>query len=136
MRPAIYFENIVQPHKEGSSPMIQKMTRLVLLCAALASLTVFAVSASSQQAPSQAPDQGSQQQSTKSITGTVAAIGSGGHSFTLEVADGSNGKRTMEFVMGKTTQVQGQVKTGTPVTVEYQAMASGENVAVSVTAQG
>jgi len=34
----------------------------------------------------------------------------------------------------KNTQVNGQVREGTPVTVQYQAMANGTNVAVSITA--
>jgi hypothetical protein len=113
------------------------MTRNFLLSAALVGVSLLGISARSQQAPDQPSQKGSQEQAaTKSVTGTVATIGDGGHSFTLEVTEGSNGKRTMQFVMGKTTQVQGQVKTGTPVTVEYQAMASGENVAVTITAQG
>jgi hypothetical protein len=41
----------------------------------------------------------------------------------------------MEFVLDKNTQVQGPVKTGTPVMVEYQATNTGENLAVSITAQ-
>lgn len=126
-------DNILMIYKT----MTQKMTRLFLLAAAIAGLSLLGIPASSQQSPNQTPDKGSQQQAaTKSVTGTIAAIGNGGHSFTLEIPDGSNGKRTMDFVMGKTTQVQGKVGTGTPVTVEYQAMASGENVAVTITAQG
>lgn len=117
--------------------MVQKMTRQLLLCVTLAGVSLLGIPASSQQAPNQPSEKGAQQQAaTKSVSGTVASIGNGGHSFTLEVTDGSNGKRTMDFVMGKTTQVQGQVKTGTPVTVQYQAMETGENVAVTITAQG
>jgi hypothetical protein len=51
----------------------------------------------------------------------------------LEVAGES--KSTMEFVVDRNTQVNGQVKEGTAVTVEYQAMESGQNLAVTVTAQ-
>src|SRR5579871_4869074 len=57
--------------------------------------------------------------STKAVTGTIASIGTGGHSFTLQV--GSNGGSsksaadTMNFVVDNNTQVQGQVKVGTSV---------------------
>ena len=116
--------------------MIQQMTQKFLLCAALASTAFLGVPAMSQQTPSQPPASGSQQQqATKQVAGTISAIGNGGHSFTLEISDGSNSKRTMDFVMGQNTQVQGKVHTGTPVMVEYQAMASGQNVAVTITAQ-
>lgn len=117
--------------------MIHPVTQKFLLAAALTGAAFLAFPAFSQQAPNP-PSQNSRapQQSTKQVTGTIAAIGNGGHSFTLEITDGTNGKRTMDFVMGKDTQVQGKVHTGTPVTVEYQAMATGENVAVTITAQG
>src|SRR5579864_8256341 len=102
------------------------MIRKFLLCASLAGMMLLGISASTQQAPNQPSEKGSQQAATKSVTGTVALIGNGGRSFTLEVSDGSNGKRTMEFVLDKNTQVQGQVQKGTPVMVEYQATNSGE----------
>jgi hypothetical protein len=80
------------------------------------------------------------QQPTKSVAGKVAAIGSGGTSFTLEVTGGgsdkdTSGKNTLNFVVNNHTQVKGQVKQGTPVTVEYQAMENGQLLAVSVMAQ-
>jgi hypothetical protein len=78
------------------------------------------------------------QQPTKSVAGKVAAIGSGGTSFTLEVTGGgsdSSGKNTLDFVVNKNTQVKGQVKQGTAVTVEYQAMENGQLLAVSIMAQ-
>ena len=115
---------------------VQTMTRHLLLSAAIAGIAFIGIPATSQQAPNQPSENGAQQQATKSVTGKIAAIGNGGHSFTLEINDANSGKRTMDFVMGKTTQVQGKVGTGTPVVVEYQAMASGENVAVTITAQG
>jgi len=74
-----------------------------------------------------------EQKATKSISGKVTKIGNSGHSFSLEVAGES--KNTMEFVVDKNTQVTGQVREGTAVTVEYQAMESGQNLAVSITAQ-
>ena len=80
------------------------------------------------------------QQPTKSVAGKVAAIASGGTSFTLEVTGGgsdkdASGKNTMNFVVDDHTQVKGQVKQGTPVTVEYQAMQNGQLLAVTITAQ-
>ena len=80
------------------------------------------------------------QQPTKSVAGKVAAIGSGGNSFTLEVTGGGSdkgtaGRNTLDFVVDKNTQVKGQVKQGTPVTVEYQAMENGQLLAVSIMAQ-
>jgi len=44
-------------------------------------------------------------------------------------------KQTLQFVLDQNTQVQGNVKVGTPVTVEYVAM-NDHNVAKSITAQG
>ena len=89
---------------------------------------------------SQAQSEKQTQQSTKSVAGKVAAIGSGGTSFTLEVTSGGSdkdgsGKNTLDFVVDKNTQVKGQVKQGTAVTVEYQAMENGQLLAVSIMAQ-
>ncbi len=80
------------------------------------------------------------QQPTKSVAGTVAAIGSGGTSFTLQVTGGgsdkdTSGKNTLNFVVDNHTQVKGQVKQGTAVTVQYQAMENGQLLAVSIMAQ-
>ena len=78
------------------------------------------------------PGQDTQQQTTKSITGKVTDIGDQGHSFTVET-DGS--KQTMKFVVDKNTQVQGQVKIGTMVAVDYQPTEGGQFVCVRVAAQ-
>lgn len=75
-----------------------------------------------------------EQQATKSINGKVTGITNQGHSFTVE-SEGAN-KQTMEFVVDKNTQVQGQVKVGTLVTVDYQPMQSGQNLCVRVSARG
>ncbi len=88
----------------------------------------------------QAQSEKQTQQSTKSVAGKVAAIGSGGTSFTLDVTGGgsgkdSSGKNTMNFVVDDHTQVKGQVRQGTAVTVEYQAMQNGQLLAVTITAQ-
>jgi hypothetical protein len=74
-------------------------------------------------------------QATKSVSGKVTSIGDAGKSFSMEVNDGT-GKKTMQFSVDKNTQVQGQVKAGTMVVVEYQPADGGQFLAVSVTAQG
>ncbi len=109
------------------------MIRKTIFCASLAGLLVLGVSANARSAAQQQGGQ-SQQQAVKSVTGKVAAIGNGGGSFSLEVT-GSSSKK-MDFLVDKNTQVKGQVRAGTAVTVEYQAMNDGQYLAVSVTAQG
>ena len=74
------------------------------------------------------------QQATKSVSGKVMSIGDAGKSFSMEINDGT-GKKTMQFSVDKNTQVQGQVKAGTMVVVEYQPTDGGQFLAVSVTAQ-
>jgi hypothetical protein len=71
---------------------------------------------------------------TKSVAGKVTAIGNAGTSFAVEV-EGSS-KQTMQFVVTKNTQVQGQVKVGTLVAVDYQPTESGQNLAVSIAVRG
>jgi hypothetical protein len=78
------------------------------------------------------PGKQSEQKTVKSVAGKVAEIETGGKAFKLAVSGESD--KTMDFVLDKNTKVQGQVKEGTPVTVEYQAMENGQNLAVSVTA--
>lgn len=111
------------------------MIRKILLSASFAAALLLGVSVIGQQAPH--PSQPAPQaQRAKSVTGKVAAIGNGGHSFTLEVSGGAADKQTMDFVLDNHTAVEGQVKVGTPVTVVYEIAEGGQNVAVSVTAQG
>jgi uncharacterized lipoprotein YbaY len=110
--------------------------RKILLSAslALAGLMLAGASAKTQPIPID-PQSGEQsQQATKSVAGTVVSIGDKGHSFGLEVNEGGT-KQTLQFVVDQQTQVQGQVKVGTPVKVEYVAMAD-QNVAKTITAQG
>jgi len=115
-----------------------------LLCGvSVASLLILGISSRANPAnpkSGQTQSEKQTQQSTKSVAGKVAAIGSGGTSFTLEVTGGgsdkgASGKNTLDFVVDKNTQVKGQVKEGTAVTVEYQAMANGQLLAVSIMAQ-
>ncbi|MGB8322217.1 MAG: hypothetical protein WCE52_04570 [Candidatus Acidiferrum sp.] len=74
------------------------------------------------------------QQATKSVSGKVTSIGDAGKSFSMEVNDGGS-KKTLQFAVDKNTQVQGQVKAGTMVVVEYQPTDGGQLLAVSVSAQ-
>jgi hypothetical protein len=99
--------------------------------------TTYPVHAQSQANPGQRTQPGKgDSQRTKAVSGTVASIGSGGHSFTLQLAGGDKSDpHTMNFLVDNNTRVQGQVKVGTQVTVEYQAMSTGDNVAVTVSTQ-
>jgi hypothetical protein len=103
-----------------------------MLSASLAGLLLAGASVwpSSISAQSQSGQQS--QPATKTVAGKVTSIGTGGTSFALEVSQG-NAKQTMQFVLDKSAKVQGNVKVGTPVTVEY-AVEQGQNVALSVTA--
>ena len=70
-------------------------------------------------------------EATKSISGKVTDIGDQGHSFTLEADTGGS----MKFVVDKNTQVQGQVKVGMLVAVDYQATEDGQLLCVPVASQ-
>ena len=124
--------------------MPNSMIRNVLCGISVAGLlTLGIISQANSTTPSNSPQAQSEkqtQQPTKSVAGKVATIGNGGTSFTLEVTGGNtnkdtSGKNTLNFVVDNHTQVKGQVKQGTPVTVEYQAMENGQLLAVSITAQ-
>lgn len=106
------------------------MIRKLFVGTSLAGLLTLGAGMAVRTANAQDPGDKQEQPASKTISGKVAAIGNGGHSFSLEVE--SKGK--MDFVVDKNTQVNGQVREGTPVTVQYQAMANGTNVAVSITA--
>jgi hypothetical protein len=110
------------------------MIRKILFTASLGSLLLVGVPVIThgQQGAGQ---EGQTQQATKSVTGKVTTIGNQGHSFAVEV-DAGGSKQTMQFVVDKNTQVVGQVKAGTLVAVDYQAMEGGQNLCVKVAAQG
>jgi hypothetical protein len=109
------------------------MIRKLLFCSSLATLLAIGLQVRAQ--PIHTQDSGKQsERATKSVSGKVTSIGDSGTSFALEV-EGSN-KETMEFVVGKDTAVQGQVKVGTLVAVDYQPTKSGQNVAVSIAVRG
>jgi len=105
------------------------MIRKAVLGISLACMTILVLPARS--LPTQADSGKQSEQAKKSVSGKVLSIGSSGTSFTLGV-DGDN-KQTMEFVVNKTTELKGPVKTGTLVAVEYQPSSSGPNLALTIT---
>jgi hypothetical protein len=109
--------------------------RKFLLLASLSVIGLMVSNAAARTRPIPATSQsGAQsQQSTKSVDGTVTAISNKGLSFDLEVNHGGN-KEILSFIVDKDTRVEGQVKVGTPVTVDYVAMAD-QNVARNIKAQ-
>ena len=110
------------------------MIRKLLICVSLGGMLLLGLSSRTYSATAQPSLLGEQAQpGSKSVSGKVASIESGGHGFTLEVSSGN--KQRMDFVVDKNTQIQGQVKEGTTVTVEYKATEDGKFLAVSVTAQ-
>ena len=109
------------------------MIRKLLSAVCLVGLIVLGGSALANSSAKQSDSGKQSQQETKSVTGKVTSIGNSGTSFSLEV-DGTN--KTMQFVVNKSTQVQGQVKVGTLVAVDYQPADGGQNLAVSISAKG
>jgi hypothetical protein len=110
------------------------MTRKFLYCVPLAGLLVVGLHARAQPIYMQSDSGKQSEPATKSVSGKVTSIGNSGASFAVEV-EGSS-KDTMEFLVNKNTQVQGQVKVGTLVAVEYQPTDQGENLAVSISVRG
>jgi hypothetical protein len=121
--------------------MTNSTIRKFLASLSIASLITLGVSSAAHSASIQAKGEQSQSEkqappSTQSVSGKVASIGNGGTSFTLQVNGGDDAdKNTLNFLVDKNTRVQGQVKQGTAVTVQYQAMKNGDLLAVSITAQ-
>ena len=83
------------------------------------------------QQPGQDPGQQTPQPEARSVTGKVTDIGDQGHSFTVSAANG----QTMKFMVDKNTRVQGQVKIGTLVAVDYTPMSDGQYLCVRVATQ-
>ena len=75
------------------------------------------------------------QPAAKTAVGTISSIDDGGTSFTLAV-NGSSANRTLQFVFDRNTRLEGRVKVGAAVTVEYEAKETGPNLALLVSAQG
>ena len=102
---------------------------------AISLVGLFAIGASVCASPLCVQDSGKQTApATKSVSGKVSSISDSGTAFTLAIE--GNDKQTMEFVLNQHTQVQGPVKIGSRVAVEYQpAGADGQNLAVTITAR-
>jgi hypothetical protein len=110
------------------------MIRKFLFCTSLATLLAIGLQVRAQPIHLQSDSGKQSEPATKSVTGKVTSVGTSGASFAVEV-EGSS-KDTMQFVVNKNTQVQGHVKVGTLVAVEYQPTESGENLAVSISVRG
>ena len=110
------------------------MIRKFLSAVSLAGLVLVGVSARAQPTRMQSDSGKQSEPATKSVAGKVTSIGNSGASFAVAV-EGSS-KDTMEFLVNKNTQVQGQVKVGTLVAVEYQPTDKGKNLAVSISVRG
>jgi hypothetical protein len=111
------------------------MKRKILYSVPLIGLLLVGVNARAEPIHLQQSAKGQQAEpATKSVAGKVMSIGSSGTSFAVEV-EGSS-KQTMQFVVNGSTQVQGQVKVGTMVAVDYQPADNGQNLAVSITVRG
>jgi hypothetical protein len=119
--------HLPQTYLGGEFYMIGKFLSAV----SLAGLILMGASARAQPTRMQSDSGKQSEPATKSVAGKVTSIGNSGASFAVEV-EGSS-KDTMEFVVNKNTHVQGQVKVGTLVAVEYQPSEKGENLAVSIT---
>ena len=109
------------------------MIRKLFVGATLAGLMTLGVGTAVRSANAQDPGDKQEQQASKTVSGKVAAIGNGGHSFSLEV--NGEGKSKMDFVVDKNTTVQGHVGAGSTASVDYQSDANGQMVALNVTEQ-
>jgi hypothetical protein len=109
------------------------MNRNFLLSVCAAGMLLVGVPVSARAVPQQSQS-GQQSQQAKSVSGTVAAVGSDRKSFTMSVNDGNN-KQTMQFLVDGNTQIQGRVSAGTVATVQYQPTTDGQNLALTITPQ-
>jgi hypothetical protein len=107
------------------------MIRKLLCCVSLAALLSFGAAARAHGNLMPTDSEKQAQPTPKSVAGKVASIGNSGTTFALQV-DG-NDKQMMNFVVGRDTQLKGQVTTGTLVTVEYRPADDGQNVALTIT---
>jgi hypothetical protein len=112
----------------------EKCMRKLLISASLSLAGLLLIGLSARTQPVATHHQSGQQsrQEAKSISGKVISIT--GPSLAVEVDEGGTA-HTMKFLVDKNTQVQAQVKVGTKVTVAYQVMEDGENLALNVVVQ-
>jgi len=113
------------------------MLRKVLLSSALAVvLATPGMFAAKLPAPQSQNQQQQHQAQSKTVSGTVSAIGSDRKSFTLDVNQQNSSKpKKMDFYIDRQTQVEGRVGVGTKALVQYQPTDDGRNLALDVTPQ-
>jgi hypothetical protein len=109
------------------------MIRKLLCCISLAGVLAIGSQLRAQTVHEQSDSGRQSKQQTKSVTGKIVSIGDTGTSFAVEVQ--GSGNQTMEFVLTNKTQVQGKVKIGTLVAVDYEPIEDGQNLAVSIAAR-
>jgi predicted lipoprotein len=108
------------------------MIRKFLMFASLAGfLMTVSVHAQPMQQKSQQDQPAAQVQS---VTGKVTQVETGGKAFSMDVNDNGD-KHQMRFVVDKGTTVQGHVAAGSSASVDYQADANGQLVALMVKEQ-
>lgn len=109
--------------------------RKFLIFASLAGLLLAAVPIRTHAFAQQSSQDQQAQADTITVTGKITSVGNGGHSFALETNTGGD-KQTMQFMLDKNAKVQGKVGVGSDVTVEYQPVEGGQNLALSIAPQG
>lgn len=110
------------------------MLRHLLCGSVLAALMACPAAFPAQPHARQSQKQQQQSAQTKTVSGTVTAIGSDRKSFSMDVKDNNSSQPTkMQFYIDQNTQVQGRVGIGTKATVQYQPASDGRNLATNVT---
>lgn len=105
------------------------MTGKVLVLAGL--LGFFMAATPQLRAQSENTQQDQQAPKVHSVTGKVTQVETGGKAFSMDINQGSD-KHPMRFVVDKSTTVQGHVAAGSTASVDYQADAGGQLVALAV----
>lgn len=114
------------------------MLRQLLCGSALVALMACPAALPAQPHARQSQNQQQQNAQTKTVSGTVTAIGNDRKSFSMDVKDNNNNSsqtQKMQFYIDQKTQVQGRVGIGTKATVQYQPTNDGRNLAVNVMPQ-
>jgi len=112
------------------------MRQKLIATASLAGLLLTVGATLNHAIPGQDPEQQLPHAAIKMVAGKVTSIGNGGQSFDLEVMNSGGDLQTMQFIVGKDAKVEGRVRVGAAVTVEYETIEGGQNRALNITAQG
>jgi hypothetical protein len=113
----------------GVFAMIRKLVYCIWLGGVLvigSQLTARSVHPQSEMAKQSKP-------ATRSVKGKIISIADTGTSFAVEL-EGTNNE-TMEFLLNNRTQVQGKVKIGMLVAVDYEPIEEGQNLALNIAAR-